>query len=190
MSRYEIRLSGAGGQGMILAGIILAEAGVLVADLNISQSQSYGPESRGGASRAEVVFDQEQIDFPKIIKPDLLVCLTQEAFDNYAGDLKSYGLIIADQEINIAKLKTDFKDNILQLPILELAENKIAKKITANMIVLGIIAKIIQQKIPVEFIKKAIVEKVPAESLAKNLEAFELGYNLELKKRSCAYEKR
>ena len=89
MSRYEIRLSGAGGQGMILAGIILAEAGVMVDNLNVSQSQSYGPESRGGDSRAEVVFDEDQIDFPKVIKPDILVSLTQEAYDKYNEDVKN-----------------------------------------------------------------------------------------------------
>lgn len=66
-----------------------AEAGDMVDDLNVSQSQSYGPESRGGASRAEVVFDEDQIDFPKVIKPNLLVCLTQEAFNQY-GEFKKY----------------------------------------------------------------------------------------------------
>jgi 2-oxoglutarate ferredoxin oxidoreductase subunit gamma len=187
MGRYEIRLSGAGGQGMILAGIILAEAGVMVDNLNVSQSQSYGPESRGGASRAEVVFDEEQIDFPKVIKPDLLVCLTQEAFEQYGVDLKNYGVIIADSKINISEISSEFKDNIYQLDILDLAANKIGKEISANMIVLGIISKIIQTKIPVEFIKKAIIEKVPPKTIDDNIEAFELGFDLKLDKRSYAY---
>ncbi|TDX42427.1 2-oxoglutarate ferredoxin oxidoreductase gamma subunit [Halanaerobium congolense] len=187
MSRYEIRLSGAGGQGMILAGIILAESGVMVDDLNVSQSQSYGPESRGGASRAEVVFDEDQIDFPKVIKPDLLVCLTQEAFNQYGEDLKNYGVIIADSRIDTTKLKDKLKNNLYQLNILDLAANKIGKEISANMVVLGIIAKIIQKKIPVEFIKKAIIEKVPPQTVDDNMEAFELGFQLKLDKRSYAY---
>ena len=187
MSRYEIRLSGAGGQGMILAGIILAEAGVMVDNLNVSQSQSYGPESRGGASRAEVVFDEEQIDFPKVIKPDLLVCLTQESFEQYGEDLKSYGVIIADSRIDTSKLKDELKDNLYQIDILDMAAKKIGKEIAANMIVLGIIAKIIQRKISVEYIKKAIIEKVPPKSVDDNMEAFELGFQLKLDKRSYAY---
>lgn len=187
MGRYEIRLSGAGGQGMILAGIILAEAGVLVDGLNVSQSQSYGPESRGGASRAEVVFDEDQIDFPKVIKPDLLLCLTQEAFNQYADDLKSYGVIIADSRIDISKINEKLKDNVYKVDILDFAAKKIGKEIAANMIVLGIIAKIIQQKVPVEFIKKAIIEKVPPKTVDTNMEAFELGFNLKLDKRSYAY---
>ena len=187
MGRYEIRLSGAGGQGMILAGIILAEAGVMVDNLNVSQSQSYGPESRGGASRAEVVFDEDQIDFPKVIKPDLLVCLTQEAFAQYGADLKSYGVIIADSRIDSSSIKPEFKDNIYQLDILDLAANEIGKEISANMIVLGIIARIIQIKIPVEFIKKAIIEKVPPKTVDANMEAFDLGFDLKLDKRSYAY---
>jgi len=187
MGRYEIRLSGAGGQGMILAGIILAEAGVMVDKLNVSQSQSYGPESRGGASRAEVVFDEDQIDFPKVIKPDLLVCLTQEAFEQYGRDLKNYGVIIADSKIDISKIDSELKDNIYQLDILDLAAKKIGKEISANMIVLGIIARIIQTKISVEFIKKAIIEKVPPKTVDDNIEAFELGFDLKLDKRSYAY---
>jgi 2-oxoglutarate ferredoxin oxidoreductase subunit gamma len=187
MGRYEIRLSGAGGQGMILAGIILAEAGVMVDNLNVSQSQSYGPESRGGASRAEVVFDEDQIDFPKVIKPDLLVCLTQEAFSKYGSDLKSYGVIIADSRIDISSIKPEFKDNINQLDILDLAANEIGREISANMIVLGIIARIIQTKIPVEFIKKAIIENVPPKTIDANMEAFELGFDLKIDKRSYAY---
>jgi len=187
MGRYEIRLSGAGGQGMILAGIILAEAGVMVDNLNVSQSQSYGPESRGGASRAEVVFDEDQIDFPKVIKPDLLVCLTQASFEKYGGDLKNYGVIIADSKIDISKMKSEFKDNIYQLDILNLAAKEIGEEISANMIVLGIISRIIQTKIPVEFIKKAIIEKVPSKTVDDNMKAFEIGFDLKLDKRSYAY---
>jgi len=99
MDRFEIRLSGAGGQGMILAGIIIAEAALYEEGLNVTQTQSYGPESRGGASRAEVVLSNEIIDFPKVIKPDILVSLTQEAYDKYNEDVKNEGIIIVDDSI-------------------------------------------------------------------------------------------
>jgi len=94
--RYEIRLSGAGGQGLILAGKILAEAAAIYENKNATQSQSYGPEARGGASRSEVIISDGDIDFPKASALDLLLCLTQEACDKYVGDLKTDGLLIVD----------------------------------------------------------------------------------------------
>src|SRR6056297_2335599 len=101
MYRYEIRLSGAGGQGMITAGIILAEAALHEENINVTQTQSYGPESRGGASRAEVVLSPENIDYPKVIQPDILVALTQEAFERYNSDVKGKGMIIVDESIDV-----------------------------------------------------------------------------------------
>jgi 2-oxoglutarate ferredoxin oxidoreductase subunit gamma len=90
--RMEIRLAGEGGQGMILAGIILAEAAVIFDNKNAAQTQSYGPEARGGASKAEVVISQGEIDHPEVIIADVLVAMSQEACDKYAGNLKKDGL--------------------------------------------------------------------------------------------------
>src|SRR6056297_751908 len=103
MDRFEIRLSGAGGQGMILAGIIIAEAALHEEGLNVTQTQSYGPESRGGASRAEVVLSKDVIDYPKVIRPDILVSLTQKAYDKYHDDVKKDGIIIVDDSIETKK---------------------------------------------------------------------------------------
>ncbi len=88
-NRMEIRLAGEGGQGMILAGIILAEAAAVYDNKNAVQTQSYGPEARGGASKAEVVIAQGDIDHPEVIIADVLVAMSQEACDKYAGPIRS-----------------------------------------------------------------------------------------------------
>ena len=95
--RFEIRLSGSGGQGLILAGIILAEAAILDGK-NAVQSQSYGPEARGGASRAEVIISNANIDYPKITNTDVLLSLTEEALLKYKYDLRDTGIIILDSK--------------------------------------------------------------------------------------------
>ncbi|MGW8323373.1 MAG: 2-oxoacid:acceptor oxidoreductase family protein, partial [Thermodesulfobacteriota bacterium] len=94
--RYEIRLSGSGGQGLVTAGIILAEAVGRHPDRFVCQSQSYGPEPRGGASKSEVIVSDEEIDYPKAIKPDVLLAMNQSACDTYLFDLKQGGTLIVD----------------------------------------------------------------------------------------------
>jgi len=96
MSRYEIRLSGSGGQGMVLAGLILSEAAGIYDGKFVTQTKSYGPEARGGASRTEVVISTEEIDYPKVMQPDLVLAMTQEAQDKYCQDLKKDGILIVD----------------------------------------------------------------------------------------------
>jgi 2-oxoglutarate ferredoxin oxidoreductase subunit gamma len=189
MVRYEIRLSGAGGQGLVLAGIIIADAAVMVEEFNVSQTQSYGPESRGGSSRSEIVYGEDQIDFPKVMKPDLLVCLTQTAFDEYGADLKQYGVMIVDSSIDISEIDESLKENVYQLSIIKTAEKNMNNKIYANMIVLGIISNILAKQIPAEFIEKSIIDHVPPETIDNNLEAFEIGREIKLKKRSYAHGK-
>jgi len=89
--RYEIRLSGSGGQGIIMAAIVLAEAAGVYDEKYVCQSQSYGPEARGGTSKAEVIISNQTIDYPKAIKPDLLLTMNQEACNTYFPDLKAEG---------------------------------------------------------------------------------------------------
>ena len=96
--RSEIRLAGEGGQGMILAAIILAEAAAIYDGKNVTQTQVYGPEARGGASKAEVVIARGQIDHPEVINADVLVAMSQEACDKYAGNLKKGGLLVGGWE--------------------------------------------------------------------------------------------
>src|SRR5690554_1689089 len=109
----EIRLSGSGGQGIILAAIILAEACILNGK-NVIQTQAYGPEARGGASKAEVIVSEDQIDYPKVINPDIVLAMTQEAADKHAAALKQNGILLVDSTF----VKTIPKDvqQLYQIP--------------------------------------------------------------------------
>ena len=91
--RYDIRLSGSGGQGLILMGIILAEAIGIYDGKHVAQTQSYGPEARGGSSKAEIVVSDEEIDYPEGLKLDLLLAMNQKSCDDYYMDLKPDGVL-------------------------------------------------------------------------------------------------
>ena len=170
--RYEARLSGSGGQGLILAGKILAEAAAIYENKNATQSQSYGPEARGGASKSEVIISDGDIDFPKATKLDVLLCLTQEACDKYVDDLKEDGLLIADSRAVRTLPKGAY--GVIAVPIAELAENEIGRSMTANMIALGIVVGATQVVKP-RSVEMAISARVPRGSEELNLKAFRLG---------------
>jgi 2-oxoglutarate ferredoxin oxidoreductase subunit gamma len=173
--RYEIRLSGSGGQGLILAGQILAEAAAVYDDNNATQSQSYGPEARGGASRSEVIISDEEIDYPKAMNIDLLLAFTQEACNKYAGDLKPGGIVLADST-EVTKLpKGDFK--VFPVPITEIAEKEIGKKVVANLVAVGLIVGLSKIVTPVAA-EEALWERVPKGTEELNLKAFRKGLEI------------
>lgn len=176
MDHYEIRFSGAGGQGLILAGIILAESMLLEGGYNVVQTQSYGPEARGGASKAEVIISPSPIYFPKVSNPDLLLALTQEALTKYSKDLKSSGILIIDQDIDPSQIAPTVK--IYRLPILHSASEIIGKSLVANIISLGIICGCLDF-VSQESLKTAILNRVPKAFLEMNSRAFELGLQLQ-----------
>ena len=119
--RYEVRLSGEGGQGIVLAGVILAEAAAIYDGKNATQTQVYGPESRGGASKAEVIISDEEIDYPKALAVNLLLALTQAAADKYAADLKPSGLLVVDSSKVHTVPSGSF--TVRSLPIIETAKD-------------------------------------------------------------------
>jgi len=173
--RYEIRLSGAGGQGLILVGKILAEAAAIYDGKNATQSQSYGPEARGGASRSEVIISDEDIDYPKAHHIDLLLAMTQEAVDKYSSDVKPGGLILVDESYVSNIPEGDYK--AYSLPITKFAEEKIGKRIVANIVALGVIeqlAKVISE----DALINAIRARVPKGTEETNILAFKHGQNL------------
>src|SRR3990172_5973785 len=114
--RFEIRLAGEGGQGLLLAGLILAEAAAIYDAKNAVMTQSYGAQQRGGPSRAEVIIAEEEVDYPKVVQADLLLALNQDAFDRYHRQVKKGGLIIIDAAVEHAT-----GDNIYRFPFFELA---------------------------------------------------------------------
>jgi 2-oxoglutarate ferredoxin oxidoreductase subunit gamma len=173
--RYEIRLSGAGGQGLILVGKILAEAAAIYDDKNATQSQSYGPEARGGASRSEVIISDGDIDYPKATNIDLLLAMTQEAVDKYASDMKNGGIIIVDA--SFVKNIPQGNFTVYSFPITNLAEEKIGKKIVANIIALGTIEKL-SHIVSENALINAIRARVPKGTEETNIKAFKYGQSL------------
>lgn len=156
MERKELRLSGSGGQGLITAGIILAEA-ALYDGLNAIQSQSYGPEARGGASKSEVIISDREINYPKVNNCDVLLSLTQLSCDKYLSSLKVGGILIIDDSIDVP-LRDDIK--IYKVPILETAKNKLNKPMVANIIALGVIYEV-TKIVNKESLEKAVLGRVP-----------------------------
>lgn len=170
--RFEIRLSGEGGQGLVLIGKILAEAAALYDGKNATQSQSYGPEARGGASRSDVIISTGEIDYPKAVNLDLLLALTQESLDKYLKDLKSDGLLIVDEDA--VKEIPEGSFTLVKAPVISMAREKVGKLIVANMVALGVIvgkSKVISQKAA----ENAILTRVPKGTQELNLKAFRMG---------------
>jgi len=174
--RKEIRLSGAGGQGMILAGIILAEASLFDPELYVVQTQSYGPESRGGASRAEVIFSNEPIDYPKVVKADILVCLTEESLEKYGEEVTDEGVVIADDSFGGGYYHPE-RANFYSLPIITTAREEIGLEVTANMVALGVVDSFLPE-IDSSCLERAIERRVPQGTEEKNLAAFQAGQEL------------
>ena len=148
--RKQLRLSGSGGQGVITAAIIFAEAAV-AEGMEAVQSQSYGPEARGGASKSEVIIDDQPIYHPHVEVPDVVLAMTQKAADKYYADLNPEGVLILDTDL--VPEPPDFK-NIIRIPITKLAVEEIGKSLFANIVALGALVRV-TGIVDFEAIKKA-----------------------------------
>ena len=171
--RVEIRFAGFGGQGIIKSGIIVAASVCIYSGKNAVQTQSYGPESRGGACRSEVVISEEEIDFPKVVEPDILVVMSQHAYNEYAENVKSGGTIIMDPDM-ISQEK-DFKNaKVFRIPATKIAE-ELGRKIFANVVMLGALVAI-TNVLDENAVKESIKANIPKGTEELNLTAFEKGY--------------
>ncbi len=169
--RTEIRLAGEGGQGMILAGIILAEAAAIYDGKNVVQTQTYGPEARGGASKSEVIIADGEIDFPEVISADVLMAMSQEACDKYAGTLKKGGLLVVDQD-KVGRVPTT---RAVKAPISKLAVEATGKAITANVVALGLLVGL-TEVVSRDAIAKAVTARAPKGTEELNLTALAAGF--------------
>lgn len=175
MSRYEIRFSGSGGQGLILAGVIFAEAASIYDKKNAVQSQSYGPEARGGASKSEVIISDQAIDFPKATAIDLQLSLTQESCSKYYKDVKPDGTLLLDEDFVKEVPNGTFK--VIKLPIIRTAADEIGKSFVANIVALGAITAITGQ-VTYESVEKAVLSRVPKGTEEMNKKALKAGFDL------------
>lgn len=177
--RYEIRLSGSGGQGVILASVIVGEAAALKEGLYAVQTQSYGPEARGGYSKAEVVVSDSPIDYPKCVRPDISVILTQDAYDKYGLDVKDGGLVVVDN-FYVRELRGSSSVRTYSLPIVRVARDELGREIVTNIVSIGALALFLEKEgvMSVSSLRESVLENVPKGTEELNLRAFERGVEI------------
>jgi len=173
MSRTEVRLTGFGGQGIILSGYIVGKAAAIHDEKQATFTQSYGPESRGGACSAQVIVSDEPISYPHLTAPAILVVMSQEAYNKYAPGLREGALLIVDEDlVETGEIAGDVK--FLSVPATRLAE-ELGRKIVANIVMLGFFAAV-TDVVSVEALRESVRTSVPKGTEELNLRAFEKGY--------------
>jgi len=170
--RYEIRLAGSGGQGIIIAGTILAEAGILEG-YQVVQTQSYGPEARGGTSSSDIILSNIEIDYPKTLGLDILLAFNQRACDENLRDMKHQGLVIVDADL----VNYVFWGNVVRAPFPRLAQKKYGEQKFANMLAIGVLTPLCPW-FSTRSIQKAIAQRMPQGTIQSNLAAFREGIKL------------
>ena len=175
MERCRVVFSGSGGQGVITAAIILAEAAVLHEGLNAVQAQSYGPEARGGATRSDVIISDSEIRFPKVLQPNVLVCLTQQAYNKFHPIIRPGGVLITDPRFVKIERRVDARQR--ELPMYQAVMEKIGKPIVFNICMLGALIGITGLVQPKSVIK-VLEKRIPSNFMEMNRKALELGLDL------------
>ena len=195
--RFEIRIAGSGGQGVILATELIGHAIALYEEgLYVVQSQAYGPEARGGKSKAEVVISRSPVDYPKVMAPNLQVILTQAAAEEFACDTTPGGRIVYDDFFvtdlpglntggrsggSVEEYQGRIDARVYMLPIARTARDKMGKEVVTNMVALGCVGRVLDlEKIASsDSIRKAIADHFPSKKIADlNIEAFNEGYEV------------
>ena len=168
--KNEIRISGFGGQGVALAAVILGKAATLYEDLEAVMTQSYGPEARGGASSADVILSDVEIAYPFVEQADILIALSQEAYNKYRPLAKPDALVLIDRDL----VKPDDKDQVRAIPATKLAEG-LGRRIVTNIVMLGFMT-VVSGLVKRENMEKALEASVKASTIPLNLKAFTTGY--------------
>ncbi len=173
--RYRLVFSGSGGQGVITASIILAEAAVLHENLNAVQTQVYGAAARGGSTRADVIISDAEINFPKVYQPNLLVCLTQEAYNKFYPIIRPGGLLVTDDRYVKLNRRVDARQK--SLPMYQNVMDQIGKPIVFNICMLGAVIALIEIVKP-DSVMQTLATRIPPEFLDLNQKALDLGMQL------------
>lgn len=173
--RFRIIFSGSGGQGVITASILLAEAAVLHEGLNAVQAQSYGPEARGGATRADVIISDTDIHFPKVNQPNILICLTQEAYNTFSRFIRPGGLLLIDSHYVKSEKKVDARQ--VELAMYKSVMEEIGKPVVFNICMLGAFIGLNDLVRPASIIK-VLKTQIPADFIEINEKALHIGLRL------------
>ena len=172
--RTEIRIAGFGGQGIIRSGLILSMAACIYGNKNAVQTQSYGPESRGGSCKSEVVIADEEIDFPLVDEPNVVIIMSQEAYHTYINTAKENASILVDPEM-VTERADPPNTKIFNVPATKTAK-ELGKAIIANVVMLGALVSL-TNLVTFEAMKEAILRNIPKGTENLNMKAFEKGYN-------------
>lgn len=175
MEKYRFLLSGSGGQGIITLSILLAEAAVLYEGLNAVQSQMYGPQARGGATRADVIISDSPIFFPKVLQPNILVALTDDAAAKYLNMIRPGGICLYDPDLLKPNVRVDAR--FKAIPMHEAVREKIGKSVVYNICVLGALATL-TKTVTLKSLEKTLAGRFRKEQLPDNLKALRLGAEL------------
>jgi len=174
MKEQKIKISGFGGQGVILSAYIIGKAASIYDKKNASMTQAYGPEARGGACSSQVVISDRDIDYPLVDNADVLIALSQEGYDKFIIILKKDGILLYDSDL-VENLKHSSKINSNPIPATRVAE-ELGAKITANVVMMGFFTAIVKM-VSIEAMKQSIQESVPSKYTELNMRAFDEGYN-------------
>ena len=175
MERSRIVFSGSGGQGVITAAIILAKAAAIFEGKNAIQSQSYGAAARGGATRTDIVIADSEINFPKVLQPNILVSLTQESYNKFSPIIRPGGLLLVDSKYVTIGKKVDAKHRVL--PMFDTVVKEIGKPIVFNICMLGALIGITKLIKP-ESILKVLETTIPKDFMEMNKKALEMGIKM------------
>ncbi|MBM4176343.1 MAG: pyruvate ferredoxin oxidoreductase [Ignavibacteria bacterium] len=173
MSRTEIKIGGMGGQGVILSGYILGRAASIFSDKHATMIQAFGPEARGSACSSQIIIDKDLIDYPYIIAPNIMVILSQEAYNKFVPELADGGILITDEElVNPTSLRKDIKH--FSIPATRIAED-LGKKMVINIVIMGFFTSI-TKLLDVESMRQAVLASVPKGTEELNVKAFNAGF--------------
>jgi 2-oxoglutarate ferredoxin oxidoreductase subunit gamma len=174
--RQEIRFSGSGGQGLITVARVLAKTAILD-NVNALQSQTYGAEARGGATKSEVIISNDKIYFPEVELPDMLIMTTQEAYQKFSKTLKIGGVMIIDSFL-IKEYAMSEEYTVYAEPFTGYAVREFQAKILMNILITGFVVGILREILTIESYTKALSDFFSGEKLKKNVMAAHFGYDL------------
>jgi 2-oxoglutarate ferredoxin oxidoreductase subunit gamma len=173
--RKEIMFAGFGGQGVITAGYITGQAAAVYDDKESSLTRVYGPEARGSACYSGVVVDEEEVDYPYLLNPEIMVIMSQEAYETFLFQLRDGGILVIDSSIVNADERVE-KYKVCRVPATQIAE-EMGARVVANVVMLGFIGKI-WNGVSVKGLRESVKATVPKRHLDLNLKAFERGIQL------------
>ena len=172
-SQHAIRICGFGGQGVVLAGYIIGQAATVHQGLNAVFTQDYGPEARGGSTKADVIISDEPINYPYLENPTVMVALSQAAYEKYIVDVPAEALVIIDQDLVTPTAPLTNGREPLLMPARRTAE-ELGRVAVANVVMLGFLAGATDIVSP-EAMKQSVLSSVPKGTEKLNTAAFERG---------------